>query len=210
MKSRLVSRPAMLTCRGLPLLATVVGFVAGDRVPLTSRGPHVRLRIPLKSHRSLSSSREAAGRLRSETRLPGSHTGHLATSVALELRGGGVASDGAAALVPDATVGLKLGLGVVLLTTNVLCWLAPLKVKSFTENAVALSLANSFSGGVFLALAFGHLLPHALHGFEEALGQPAVLQPLLAALGGYMLIFFVEQVLFGESHDLGHGDDGGT
>ena len=133
-----------------------------------------------------------------DTSPPGSS---LATT--LQLRGGGA----------DASVALKAGLGAGLFALNIGCWYAPLKTPSFTESPALMSLANSFSGGVFLALAFGHLLPHALEGFHEVLGESAaaIHMPLLAALGGYMLIFFVEKVMFAESHELahGHGGDGG-
>ena len=46
---------------------------------------------------------------------------------------------------------------------NVACWLIPLRSKKVVDNPLALSLANAFSGGVFLALAFGHLIPECLH-----------------------------------------------
>ena len=49
---------------------------------------------------------------------------------------------------------------------NVACWLIPLTSKKISENRVALSLANSFLGGVFFCLAFGHLLPECTHAFE--------------------------------------------
>jgi len=50
----------------------------------------------------------------------------------------------------------------VLTAMNVLCWYIPLKHKSLRENDLGLSLANSFSGGVFLSLAFGHLIPECI------------------------------------------------
>lgn len=86
---------------------------------------------------------------------------------------------------------------------NVFCWLAPLKNKKFSENKLGLSLANAFSGGVFLSLAFGHLLPecvHGFHGYNEAL-------PFMIALGGYLLIFFVEKVAFDTQSLMESGED---
>jgi len=66
-----------------------------------------------------------------------------------------------------------------------------------TENKFALSMANAFSGGVFLSLAFGHLIPECVHGFE---GMNEAL-PFMIVLGGYLLIFFVEKVAF-DAHGL--------
>ena len=91
----------------------------------------------------------------------------------------------------------KISFQVLLTTINVVFWLVPLKHKKFSENKLGLSLANAFSGGVFLSLAFGHFLPECVHGFEgynEAL-------PFMIALGGYLLIFFVEKVAF-DTHSL--------
>ncbi len=88
---------------------------------------------------------------------------------------------------------------------NVACWLIPLKADKITENKLAMGLANAFSGGVFLSLAFGHLIPECVHGFE---GMNESL-PYMIVLGGYLLIFFVEKVAFdahGLMHDCG-GDD---
>jgi len=74
-----------------------------------------------------------------------------------------------------------------------------------TENKLALSIANAFSGGVFLSLAFGHLIPECVHGFE---GMNEAL-PYMIVLSGYLLIFFVEKVAFdahGLMHNIGPAD----
>ena len=85
---------------------------------------------------------------------------------------------------------------------NVVCWLVPLRSKKISENKLALSLANAFSGGVFLSLAFGHLLPECVHGFTD---HNEVL-PYMLVLAGYLLIFFVEKVAF-DAHGLMHGEE---
>jgi len=78
-----------------------------------------------------------------------------------------------------------------------MCWLIPLRAKKLEENELGLGLANAFSGGVFLSLAFGHLIPECIHGFE---GYNESL-PFMIVLGGYLLIFFVEKVAF-DAHGL--------
>jgi zinc transporter ZupT len=73
------------------------------------------------------------------------------------------------------------------------------QVKRFTESKLAISVANAFSGGVFLSLAFGHMLPHACHGFEGSGYSETV--PYYLSLTGYLLIFFVEKIAF-DAHEL--------
>ena len=60
----------------------------------------------------------------------------------------------------------KIIFQAMLTTINVVCWLVPLKSKKISENKLGLSLANAFSGGVFLCLAFGHLIPECVEGFH--------------------------------------------
>ncbi|CAM9772797.1 unnamed protein product [Phaeothamnion confervicola] len=127
----------------------------------------------------------------------GGHSGHshVASAAAAAASSGGGAS----------LHTLKLASMVLLTSLNVLCWYLPLRVKRFTESKTAVGVANAFSGGVFLSLAFGHMLPHACHGFRD-LGYSESL-PYFLTLGGYMLIFFVEKVAF-DTHTVMH--DGGA
>merc|ERR1712228_406857 len=69
------------------------------------------------------------------------------------------------------------------------------------ENKLGLSLANAFSGGVFLSLAFGHLIPECVHGFNGAGSEVNEALPFMIVLGGYLLIFFVEKVAF-DAHEI--------
>ena len=93
----------------------------------------------------------------------------------------------------------KIMFQIFLTALNVACWLIPLRAKTISENKLALGLANAFSGGVFLTLAFGHLIPECVHGFE---GMNEAL-PYMIVLAGYLLIFFVEKVAF-DAHGLMH------
>jgi len=114
------------------------------------------------------------------------------------------AADGILGLSSKTPYGIPLHLWkvifqAILTTINVLCWLIPLQSKHISENKLGLSLANAFSGGVFMSLAFGHLIPECVHGFEE---YPEA-APYLLVLVGYLLIFFVEKVAF-DAHDILH------
>lgn len=90
---------------------------------------------------------------------------------------------------------------VALTSINVVCWLVPLRSKNFSSNKLMLSLANAFSGGVFLSLAFGHLIPECIQGFNELPGERNEVLPFMMVLFGYLLIFFVEKVAF-DAHGL--------
>jgi zinc transporter 1/2/3 len=97
--------------------------------------------------------------------------------------------------------GWKVIFQAFLTTLNVVCWLVPLRSKKISENKLALSLANAFSGGVFLSLAFGHLIPECVHGFEGMNYNEVT--PYLLVLSGYLLIFFFEKVAF-DAHEILH------
>mmetsp|Transcript_29755 Transcript_29755/g.34134 ORF Transcript_29755/g.34134 Transcript_29755/m.34134 type:complete len:496 (-) Transcript_29755:56-1543(-) len=152
----------------------------------------------------------------------GGHGGH----------GGGAASVVAEAATTAAATKISLPYNIplngwkiifqcLLTTINVVCWLVPLQSKSFGENKMALSLANAFSGGVFLSLAFGHLIPECVHGFSTALASKSgsisaaatnlnEAAPYMLVLSGYLLIFFVEKVAFdahGALHAMEHAQD---
>ncbi|CAM9536342.1 unnamed protein product, partial [Discosporangium mesarthrocarpum] len=96
---------------------------------------------------------------------------------------------------------IKILLQICLTSLNVACWFVPMKIRKFVESKTAISLANSFSGGVFLSLAFGHMIPHAQQSFV-GMGLPDSL-PYFLTLSGYMLIFFVEKVAF-DTHQIMH------
>lgn len=56
-------------------------------------------------------------------------------------------------------------------------------------------IANCFSGGVFLALAFGHLLPHSIGQFSEVLVNKhyaATLASVICA-AGYLLVIYLKK-----------------
>ena len=48
---------------------------------------------------------------------------------------------------------------VIVLGITMGAGLAPMKIKGCKSNQKMLGIANSFSGGVFLAIAFVHILP---------------------------------------------------
>ena len=59
----------------------------------------------------------------------------------------------------EPTTIAKLVFIVVVLLIAMGAGLAPMKIKGCKSNPKILGIANSFSGGVFLAIAFVHILP---------------------------------------------------
>ena len=57
------------------------------------------------------------------------------------------------------TSNLKYGFILLIFFITMLAGLAPIHTKSCRENAKILGIMNTFSGGVFLAIAFVHILP---------------------------------------------------
>lgn len=82
-----------------------------------------------------------------------------------------------------------------------LSWAIPLRNKSLTENSKLLGLANAFAGGIFLMLAFGHMLPHSV-GVLESIGHDKNIA-FKFTLVGYLLVFFIEKIAF-NSHAMLH------
>jgi zinc transporter 1/2/3 len=83
-----------------------------------------------------------------------------------------------------------------------LSWYIPLKNKNLTNNSSLLSLANAFSGGIFLMLAFGHMMPHSIEVLKSL--DKDINITFKFVLFGYLLVFFIEKIAF-NSHS--HGDD---
>lgn len=52
-----------------------------------------------------------------------------------------------------------------------ICYFAfiPAFSKRCRKSALSLGLMNAFAGGVFLAMAFMHILPEAVHEYNEAM-----------------------------------------
>ena len=132
----------------------------------------------------------------------GGHGGHHHAAEKVIEAAAAAATEGASGNVMPYGIplnGWKVIFQAFLTTLNVLCWLIPLRSKKISDNKLALSLANAFSGGVFLSLAFGHLIPECVHGFADF----NEVTPYLLVLSGYLLIFFVEKVAF-DAHDILH------
>ena len=116
------------------------------------------------------------------------------TRQALLIRSGVILSDGSvsqALNLRNSKIFVQIGLTVF----NILCWALPLRSKRFTQNHTMLSMANSFAGGIFLMLSFGHLLPEAVSTMSSVTGKDGG-TVLAYALLGYTAMLFIEKVAF--------------
>ena len=59
----------------------------------------------------------------------------------------------------DEIDSFKLGFVILAFLEAFLAGLIPVKFKSFQESPKLLGVANSFSGGLFLAIALVHIMP---------------------------------------------------
>ena len=63
-----------------------------------------------------------------------------------------------------------------------------------------LGIANSFAGGVFLAIACMHILPENIESWAKITGRPDSFPlPNLLIFGGYIIILLLDKVLFDSS-----------
>lgn len=96
--------------------------------------------------------------------------------------------------------------------------LVPLKSSKFRESPMILGIANAFSGGVFLAIAFMHIMPEQTHTWMcmqyikndcglSTKATPFNL-PFFLLVVGYTLILVIDKVLFDTHAILGHDEEG--
>ncbi|KAJ1462548.1 ZIP zinc transporter-domain-containing protein [Pelagophyceae sp. CCMP2097] len=142
---------------------------------------------------ALSLGRAAASSRYGSTALHGAKTEMFSTAVGM-LRGG-------ATLPVDLGAGgslkpIKVGLALLLCAFNAACWGIPLCMKQFSESPRTLGIASTFSGGVFLALAFGHMIPEAAESFavSKSAGDATSLACMFT-LAGYLLIWGVDRIV---------------
>ena len=77
----------------------------------------------------------------------------------------------------------------------------PMVVPAFHKSKKFLILGNCFAAGIFIITGLAGLLPDAQKSFHEQLGNDMPLAYVLATVG-YIIIFFIENILFSHSHSL--------
>lgn len=117
---------------------------------------------------------------------------------------------------------------VVIFAMTFVSGLVPIFVPWLKKHPILMNLANSFSGGLFLALAITHLLPETNEKYEEWKGEEEEHEEheegeeehghdhgfnlaFALVLVGYVMILLIDKVLFDthqlHGHSHGHGAD---
>jgi len=119
-------------------------------------------------------------------------------------------------MTADANFWIKIGFIVLAFCEAFFTGLIPTWSKSCRESPKILGIANSFAGGVFIAIAFMHITPEMIEGWNELnadkIAADEKVFPLPEALIflGYTFILVIDKVLFDThalfDHDHEHGD----
>ena len=91
-------------------------------------------------------------------------------------------------------------IGIIFLEA-LICGLLPSMNKNCRESPKILGVANAFAGGVFIAIAFVHILPEAADGYAELEGDDAFPLPYVLFFVGYAIILLIDKVMF-DTHAL--------
>ena len=88
----------------------------------------------------------------------------------------------------------------------------PTKLPLFKKSETALSYLNCFSAGMFLAIAFVHMLPEAVEQHEEFIEnhnlKNAFPLPYTCMFAGYLIVLLVDRVIMHNIIDHGHHHHG--
>ena len=98
---------------------------------------------------------------------------------------------------------VKIAFMVLVFFEAFLTGLVPTWSRTCRESPKILGIANSFAAGVFLAIAFVHILPEEAEnwaGLKEGVDNPFPL-PYFLMFCGYTLILMIDKVLF-DTHSL--------
>lgn len=111
------------------------------------------------------------------------------------------------AVVIDTTFWVKLAFMVFVFFEAFLTGLIPTWSRKCRESPKILGIANSFAAGVFLAIAFVHILPEEVENWAEINDDAEGVFPLpyLLVFLGYTLILIIDKVMF-DTHALFDND----
>ena len=107
----------------------------------------------------------------------------------------------------------KLGFIFVVFFEAFISGMIPTWSESCRKSPKILGIANSFAGGIFLAIALMHIMPEMIETWNTLQGEPAKLFPLpeLLIFIGYTFILIIDKVLFDSralfNNDEVEGDD---
>lgn len=127
---------------------------------------------------------------------------------------------------PAAVFWFKIGFIILSFAEGMISGMIPTWSSSCRESPKILGIANSFAGGVFLAIAFMHITPEMIEDWDTlpynidrvSEGKNIFPLPELLIFCGYTIILIIDKVLFdthalfendheGDGHGHGHAAD---
>ena len=96
----------------------------------------------------------------------------------------------------------KIAFIVVCFFEGFICGMWPICSPTCRESPKILGIANSFAGGIFLGIAFLHIMPEEIKAWEELpgnVGHPVFPVPEMLQFIGYTIILILDKVLFDSS-----------
>lgn len=109
-----------------------------------------------------------------------------------------------------ATV-LKIIFVFVFFAEAFIAGIIPSKNRRFRTSPMILGIANAFSGGVFLAIAFMHIMPEEIEDYNDLMKEKGIENPFplpyLLVFVGYTFILIIDKVLFDTHSAFEHNED---
>lgn len=88
----------------------------------------------------------------------------------------------------------KMIAAFLIFITSLISVIYPIRVRALPKHKPSLEAADAFSSGIFLGAALFHMLPDAIEGFSETLGNIHYPIAELFCAGGFLILLFLERV----------------
>ena len=93
----------------------------------------------------------------------------------------------------------KISFIIVCFLEGFICGMWPICSPTCRESPKILGIANSFAGGIFLGIAFMHIMPEEIEAWNtlpQNVGHPVFPVPEMLLFIGYTVILVLDKVLF--------------
>jgi len=88
----------------------------------------------------------------------------------------------------------KIVAALIILLVSLVPIIYPLRKKTLHGQPESIELAESFASGIFLGTAFFHMLPDAIHAFNEINTSLTIPLPEIICVMGFLLMLFLERL----------------